>query len=598
MSSRTDLLMMTAFFISPEKPRDVSALVCRTALLLCLFASITLVVYISFSDRPHSFASFTYPNPETSSGSGPPPDNSTTNISHLLFGIGGSAKTWEERRALSSLWWDVETTRGFFWLDENPPDKDGDPKPGIPLPYRVSSPEWTRFKYSSSRPAVRIARIILDSFNLNLPNVRWFVMGDDDTVFFTHNLVSVLASYDHRQMWYIGGASESVEQNVMHAYDMAFGGGGFAVSYALAAELVKALDGCLDRYYYFYGSDQRIWACITEIGVPLTKEPGFHQFDIRGDAYGLLAAHPMSPLLSFHHVEALAPMFPNKTRTKSLKTLIEPYRLDPYRILQQSICYDSKRKWSIAIAWGYTIQIYPRPVTALDLHVPLQTFKTWRTWSNGPFTFNTRPMPADPCEQPVIYFLDQVEEVGSTGTRTRYSLDTSGKTCNNKTVRAPVMAIKDIIVSSMKMAPDYWQKSKSLQTSNNNRSSAGFSIVHLAEKQCVPFCVSGGWIHPNSSRNEPASQPGNMKMSMSIQQTGRFNRSTFTLLSIMNELQLLLSMKTRFNSRPFTASTRKHCRYFMKTDANRVERKPVESASKKLAPSNSAHLKSACRSMD
>lgn len=102
-------------------------------------------------------------------------------------------------------------------------------------------------------------------------------MGDDDTVFFTENLVSVLASYDHNQMYYIGGNSESVEQDVMHAYDMAFGGGGFAISYPLAAQLVKLMDGCLDRYFRFYGSDQRVWACAAEVGVPLTTQRGFHQ---------------------------------------------------------------------------------------------------------------------------------------------------------------------------------------------------------------------------------------------------------------------------------------------------------------------------------
>jgi hypothetical protein len=110
-----------------------------------------------------------------------------------------------------------------------------------------------------------------------LPDVRWFVMGDDDTVYYTDNLVSVLSRYDHNQMWYIGGNSESVEQDVIHSYDMAFGGGGFALSYPLAERLVSILDGCLDRYYYFYGSDQRIWACISEIGVPLSRERGFHQ---------------------------------------------------------------------------------------------------------------------------------------------------------------------------------------------------------------------------------------------------------------------------------------------------------------------------------
>jgi hypothetical protein len=78
-------------------------------------------------------------------------------------------------------------------------------------------------------------------------------------------------------MYYIGGNSESVEQDALHAYDMAFGGGGFAISYPLAAQLVQVFDGCLDRYFRFYGSDQRVWACVSEIGVPLTRLRGFHQ---------------------------------------------------------------------------------------------------------------------------------------------------------------------------------------------------------------------------------------------------------------------------------------------------------------------------------
>ena len=105
-------------------------------------------------------------------------------------------------------------------------------------------------------------------------------MGDDDTVFFTENLVSVLAKYDHNQMYYIGGNSESIEQDQIHSYQMAFGGGGFAISYPLAAQLVNVMDGCLQRYSYFYGSDQRVWACITELGVHLTTERGFHQVKV------------------------------------------------------------------------------------------------------------------------------------------------------------------------------------------------------------------------------------------------------------------------------------------------------------------------------
>lgn len=102
-------------------------------------------------------------------------------------------------------------------------------------------------------------------------------MGDDDTVFFPENLVRVLSKYDHREMYYIGGSSESVEQDVMHGYETAFGGGGFAVSYGLACELVGILDGCINRYHNYYGSDEKVSACVAELGVPLTKEPGFHQ---------------------------------------------------------------------------------------------------------------------------------------------------------------------------------------------------------------------------------------------------------------------------------------------------------------------------------
>ncbi|OMO76695.1 hypothetical protein COLO4_25482 [Corchorus olitorius] len=167
----------------------------------------------------------------------------------------------------------------------------------------------------------------------------------------------------------------------------------------------------------------------------------------------------MAPLISFHHIGGLAPIFPNKTQIHSLKILMEPYRVDPSRILQQSFCYDNKRKWSIAIAWGYTIQIYPWLVNSYELHMPLQTFKTWRSWSNGPFTFNTRPMPADhdPCKWPIIYFLDQIDEVGMGGTRTRYKIAKSGKACKNADF-ALAMTVNSITVSSKKMAPDYWQK--------------------------------------------------------------------------------------------------------------------------------------------
>ncbi|XP_042068306.1 uncharacterized protein LOC121811499 [Salvia splendens] len=153
----------------------------------------------------------------------------------------------------------------------------GPGRPNTELSTLVSS-EWRRFRRTAgSEAAVRIARVGSDLFRVGLPGVRWFVMGDDDTVFFPENLAAVLGRHNHLRIVYVGGNSESVEQDVMHAYGMAFGGGGFAVSYPLAAELAAAMDGCLNRHHYIYGSDQRVWACIGELGVGLTLEPGFHQ---------------------------------------------------------------------------------------------------------------------------------------------------------------------------------------------------------------------------------------------------------------------------------------------------------------------------------
>ncbi|XP_037493120.1 uncharacterized protein LOC119370012 [Jatropha curcas] len=244
-----EILTVLAKILAPFHPPHLQ---------FCLISSISLALYTAFfSPKPLALRFPTpkrnNPQPETRLDTGP------TNIAHILMGIGGSAATWNDRVRYSSLWWDTKKTRGFVWLDKMPKNKNNRKSEISEPPYRLSSPDWTRFRFSSSRSAVRIARIISDSFKSRLPNVRWFVMGDDGTVYFTDNLVSVLAKYDHNRMWYIGGNSESVEQDLMHAYDMAFGGGGFAISYPLAEKLVNILDGCLDRYYYFYGSDQRIW---------------------------------------------------------------------------------------------------------------------------------------------------------------------------------------------------------------------------------------------------------------------------------------------------------------------------------------------------
>ena len=183
------------------------------------------------------------------------------------------------------------------------------------------------------------------------------------------------------------------------------------------------------------------------------------QLDVRGDPYGVLAAHPVAPLVSLHHLDYLQPLFPNLTRIDALKKLVSAYKADPGRTLQQTFCYDLKRNWSVSVSWGYTVQLYPYLVTAKELGTARLTFKTWRTRQMGPFTFNTRSVSPDPCENPVLYFFDGVEMAGSGRTLTTYKrhVNNSENVCDQVDY-APALAIQSFKVSALQFNPDLWNK--------------------------------------------------------------------------------------------------------------------------------------------
>jgi hypothetical protein len=196
-------------------------------------------------------------------------------LRNIVFGIAGASQLWEKRREFIKLWWRPEEMRGFVWLEEHVKMEAGENLPTV-----LVSGDTDSFRYTHplGHPSgIRISRVVCETFRLNLPDVHWFVMGDDDTLFSTDNLLRVLSKYDSREMYYIGSSSESHKQNVHFSHSMAYGGGGFAISYPLAEALTEMQDDCLERYPDLFGSDDRLHACITELGVPLTREHGFHQ---------------------------------------------------------------------------------------------------------------------------------------------------------------------------------------------------------------------------------------------------------------------------------------------------------------------------------
>ncbi|KAE9585602.1 hypothetical protein Lal_00010056 [Lupinus albus] len=337
-----------------------------------------------------------------------------TTLDHLVFGIASSKASWPKRKEYAKLWWEPNNNkmRGCVFVDSIPPKKDHTSNV-TPLPPLCISEDTSRFRYTfrnGLRSAIRVARVVKETIAMNHSDVRWYVFGDDDTIFFPANIVKTLSKYDHRLWYYVGANSESCRQDWFFSFGMAYGGGGFAISSSLAKVLAKVFDSCIERYPHLYGSDGRVYSCITELGVTLTLEPGFHQVDLKGNIFGLLAAHPVTPLLSLHHLDSTNPIFPNMTTTKSLQHLFEAANVDSQRMLQQTVCYHKQFSWTISVSWGYVVQIFPNHVSLPDVLQVQETFKEWKPKNDlaGAYTFNTIPFHHDPCKRPITFYLDKV----------------------------------------------------------------------------------------------------------------------------------------------------------------------------------------------
>lgn len=117
----------------------------------------------------------------------------------------------------------------------------------------------------------------------------------------------------------------------------------------------------------------------------------------------------MTPLVSLHHLDVVEPIFPRMTRVGALKHLFQSVKLDSASVMQQSICYDPKRSWSISISWGYVVQIVRGVVSPRELEMPTRTFLNWYKRADyTAYTFNTRPVMKHPCQKPFIFYMNSV----------------------------------------------------------------------------------------------------------------------------------------------------------------------------------------------
>ncbi|CAJ1978995.1 unnamed protein product [Sphenostylis stenocarpa] len=386
-------------------------------------------------------------------------DESTpTTLDHLVFGIASSKRSWGKRKEYVKLWWNYSNTtnnkamKGCVFVDSLPDEKHVSHENDTSLPPLRVSQDTSRFRFTHKgglRSAIRVARVVAETAAMNNDSdVRWYVFGDDDTVFFPENVVKTLSKYDHKLWYYIGAHSEVYEQNRVFGFGMAFGGAGFAISSSLAKVLAENFDSCIERYPHLYGSDGRVYSCLAELGVGLTHESGFHQVDLKGNTFGLLAAHPLTPLLSLHHPDYTDPIFPNMTTTQALKHLFEAVNVDSQRMLQQAICYDKWFKWTVSVSWGYAVQVFPNHMLLPEVLKVQETFKQWRKGSvlAKTYTFNTRALHNDPCKRSTVFFLDSVS---SDKDDTISSYKKSFQNCSNDAVSPQKLEVIKVVTKKL-----------------------------------------------------------------------------------------------------------------------------------------------------
>lgn len=225
------------------------------------------------------------------------------------------------------------------------------------------------------------------------------------------------------------------------------------------------------------------------------------QMDIRGSMLGFLASHPLRPVVSLHHWEAMDSIFPEMEPKEAMQHLFQAVNIDSQRILQQTVCYDRWFSWTISLSWGYAVQIFP-----YHLHLPealrtLQTYLPWKKRGVGIYELyevDELGLHPDPCRRPTVFFLHTVSS-GTNGIRSTYTQMTS----DNCTVDASSpKKLKEIVVLSQKLDLDHKQV---LQ----------FSLswpCHYYKYQ-----KQSGWIRPGQiSMHRPVSGPAQNLLSAGL----------------------------------------------------------------------------------
>lgn len=189
------------------------------------------------------------------------------------------------------------------------------------------------------------------------------------------------------------------------------------------------------------------------------------QFDLHGNAFGLLAGHPITPFISMHHLEEVDPFFPQYNAIEGLHHLTKAMKMEPSSFLQRCICYDREKKLTFSISLGYVVQVYSYVLLPRELERPEITFKAWNKKSGGgEFDFDTRAAIRSVCNKPALFFLDNMYQDGS-DVVSIYKRDTSSDSRRRWSLCFSYTPSMDIIRVTSKPMNEHWFKVSRLKMS-------------------------------------------------------------------------------------------------------------------------------------
>ncbi|KAK3025058.1 hypothetical protein RJ639_044862, partial [Escallonia herrerae] len=147
---------------------------------------------------------------------------------------------------------------------------------------------------------------------------------------------------------------------------------------------------------------------MAELGVPLTRDIGFHQFDVCGNVFGLLAAHPIAPLVSLHHLDVIDPIFPNVNQVEALQRLKVPKSSIQLASCNSPYAMISPRNGPYQSHGATRSNYLGALISARLIERPARTFLNWYPDADQVgFEFNSRPVSDSICESTMLYLLSK-----------------------------------------------------------------------------------------------------------------------------------------------------------------------------------------------